>query len=366
MGINDALTRDWPTGRPRRPCGDGGLAGRPCRSGGAGLQHERRDLCLRRSPGNQIAVSTAVALGGKGGGGGGNYVTFAVDQGGKITTSGQGSSGVLLQSIGGGGGAGGDSSALAATYDYGETVPEDASSLSVTATFSVGGSGGSGGPVNVQLFPTSAITTWGSNAIGVVAQSIGGGGGASQGGSYSFGGSEANVQPKVNIQVGTQGGSGNTGGPIMVNVQAPITTHGEDAQGVLAQSVGGGGGLGGSAGSDGSADNPVVEALDARQAASNIRSKSVAWDGTFTLAVGGTGGTGNSGGAVTVDLGSTIATSGDWASGIIAQSIGGGGGKGGTAAATGTGTLPQVTVNLNAAVGGTGGQTMGRSPDRCC
>ena len=395
----------------------------------------------------QIAVSTAVALGGQGGDGGSpSQAEFSLHDGGKIITSGQGSVGALVQSIGGGGGAGGDSSALATALGYGKSsLPEDASSLSLRTTVAIGGQGGSGGdgngaymalggqvfpsggspsfeadasggpastittygdyadaimvqsigggggeggygsgntqtfgsgsnlslsvalgatggsggdggPVTVWLFPDSAVTTWGSSAIGVIAQSIGGGGGTSQGGSYSFGASLGSVTPKVKIAVGTQGGAGGTGGDVTVNAQAPITTHGGDAEGVLAQSIGGGGGLGGSAGSDGSSDNPIVEATQVRQAISDIMNGSAPWDGTFTLALGGSGGSGNTGGDVAVNLSSTIDTSGDWASGIVAQSVGGGGGKGGTAAATGTGGRAAITINLNVAVGGTGGQ----------
>jgi hypothetical protein len=397
--------------------------------------------------GDQIGVSAGSALGGSGGSGGSSdYVTFAVSQGGTITTNGQGSTGVLLQSIGGGGGAGGDSSALAAVIGYGTNdLPDNPNSLSVDATFSVGGTGGSGGnggpaymalgglisvsgsgavtftpdapgspkssittygdfangvkaqsigggggdagfgsgntqdfgtgtnlslnvtvgaegggggtggEVIVGLSPTSSITTWGSNAMGVVAQSIGGGGGTSSGGSYSFGGSYSNLSPTVTTNVGRTGGSGGTGGDVTVDVQGTITTHGGDAAGVLAQSIGGSGGVGGSAGSDASADNPFIAGLNARQFVSNVQSKSVSFDMTSTVAVGGTGGSGNTGGTVAVDLSSTVATSGDWASGIVAQSIGGGGGKAGTAAATGTGQSSSITINHNIAVGGTGG-----------
>ena len=62
----------------------------------------------------QFSVAAAASVGGTGGTGGqGGSADFALSNGGKITTSGQGSTGVLIQSIGGGGGAGGDSSAMA-------------------------------------------------------------------------------------------------------------------------------------------------------------------------------------------------------------------------------------------------------------
>lgn len=402
----------------------------------------------------QFALASAVSLGGAGGSGGdGEYVTFAASQGAQITTSGQGGTGVLIQSIGGGGGAGGDSSALAASAGYGN-LPDDAISLSVTPTFTVGGSGGvggngaavsmalgglinvsngvasftpdaagtstsrittfgdyangvkaqsigggggdagfgtgntqafgsgysltanvtlgstggsggNGGAVQVQVLPTAAITTYGSGAIGVIAQSIGGGGGTSQGGSINAGISASNITPSANIAVGTTGGGGGSGSTVEVDVDGSITTSGGDAVGVLAQSIGGGGGLGGSAGSDASADNPIIAATYLRAGVTNITNAAVAnsatgalaFKGSFSVALGGTGGAGNTGGAVTVNLDAdgSIQTTGDWSSGIVAQSIGGGGGKGGVAAATGLANLPDVTINSNIALGGSGG-----------
>ncbi len=402
----------------------------------------------------QFALASAVSLGGKGGNGGnGEYVTFAAANGANITTSGQGGTGVLIQSIGGGGGAGGDSSALAASVGYGN-LPDGAISLSVTPTFSVGGSGGgggnggavsmalgglinvsngqasftpdapgtsvsrittfgdyangvkaqsigggggdagfgtgntqafgsgysltanvtlgstggaggNGGAVQVQVLPTAAITTYGSSAIGVIAQSIGGGGGTSQGGSVNVGVSGSGLAATANIAVGTTGGAGGSGGNVVVDVDGSIVTSGGDAVGVLAQSIGGGGGLGGSAGSDASADNPILATTAVRTAVTNITNAAVAdsasgaavFKGTFSVALGGAGGTGNTGGDVTLNLGSggNIQTSGDWSSGIVAQSIGGGGGKGGIAAATGLAYVPDVTINTNITLGGSGG-----------
>jgi hypothetical protein len=402
----------------------------------------------------QFALASAVSMGGAGGSGGdGEYVTFAASQGAQITTSGQGGTGVLIQSIGGGGGAGGDSSALAASAGYG-TLPDEAISLSVTPTFTVGGSGGvggngaavsmalgglinvsngvasftpdaagtstsrittfgdyangvkaqsigggggdagfgtgntqafgsgysltanvslgstggsggDGGAVQVQVLPTAAITTYGSGAIGVIAQSIGGGGGTSQGGSINVGISASNISPTANLAVGTKGGGGGSGSTVIVDVDGSIITSGGDAVGVLAQSIGGGGGLGGSAGSDASADNPVIAATFVRAGVTNITNAAVAdsasgarvFKGSFSVALGGTGGAGNTGGAVTVNLGAGgfIQTAGDWASGIVAQSVGGGGGKGGIAAATGIAHLPDVTINSNVTLGGSGG-----------
>src|SRR5690606_38512696 len=96
-----------------------------------------------------------------------------------------------------------------------------------------GGAGGAGGAVTVSGSP--AVTTTGNSAIGVIAQSIGGGGGTagSASGLFAVGGSVSDSQNNsagtVNVAVGT------------------VSTQGDGSIGVLAQSVGGGGGSGGSA-----------------------------------------------------------------------------------------------------------------------
>ncbi|WP_188611377.1 beta strand repeat-containing protein, partial [Chelatococcus reniformis] len=400
--------------------------------------------------GNQFGLAASVGLGGKGGSGGvGGTAQFGLSSGGSITTSGQGSTGVLVQSIGGGGGAGGDSSASAVVVGYGQTVPDGAGSMGVTGNFTMGGSGGggnnggqvlvavggtivngapqqdaagsaatsiftygdfsngitahsigggggnagtgsgntqsvgtgstvsaniglgstgggsgAGGDVTVSMFAGNGITTFGSGSIGIAAQSIGGGGGISQGGSVNVGKTfsvgNVNYEPDLKIGFGTTSAGGGAGGTVNVNVSAPIVTHGGDATGVVAQSIGGGGGIGGSSGADASADNPIIQALEARQGISNVKSTlekgKVALETTLSLAMGGTGGGGGQGGTVNVNLSEGITTSGDWANGVIAHSIGGGGGKGGTAAASGTGGEPETTVNLDYALGGQGGQ----------
>ncbi|MFL9989304.1 hypothetical protein [Paraburkholderia sediminicola] len=400
-----------------------------------------------------IAISLSASVGGTGGlGGKGGLAQFQLSDGGTITTSGQGATAVLAQSIGGGGGAGGDSSALSAAIGYGPAQPSASVNLAYSVSLggnggdgnsggqvvlalggtitnaipqqdaggsaptsittygdfadgvkaqsigggggdagigssntqffgsaytpsfsmtlgSTGGGGGTGGNVNVALYPNSSITTYGSDAIGILAQSIGGGGGVSQGGSYDIGfgakipGDPNSVRLAAKVNVGTAGGNGNTGGTVTVTAEAPITTHGGDAVGILAQSVGGGGGVGGSAGSDASADNPVVRVLAINEGLSNVASliehgfaqTGTSFDGTATVSVGGTGGSGGAGEGVDVELSAPISTKGDWASGIVAQSIGGGGGMGGVAYASGTGGLPEVTLNADVAVGGVGG-----------
>jgi hypothetical protein len=76
------------------------------------------------------------------------------------------------------------------------------------------------------------------------------------------------------------------------------------------------------------------------------------------VAVGGDGGTGNTGGAVTVNSHGSITTTGDQADGISAQSIGGGG-DGGSAFdyIIGLKSTPGASLNLGLLLGGAGGDT---------
>jgi hypothetical protein len=281
-----------------------------------------------------------------------------------ISTFGDHADGIVAQSIGGGGGNAGMGSGN--TQGFGQT-----SSSSISLNLGAkGGTGGAGGAVNVNLY-SGSIQTYGSDAIGVLAQSVGGGGGSSQGGSLniaqSFGVKKATIEPDLNFRMGGNGVTGADGGTVAVNVSAPIATAGGDATGLLAQSIGGGGGVGGSAGADGSADNPVITALKAREFGSELsalltkelnlpNSGSLPpLDVTFGVAIGGTGGAGGDGQTVTINQNAPIATSGDWAAGMIAQSIGGGGGKGGSSAASGTGGFDAITINLDYSLGGSGG-----------
>jgi hypothetical protein len=273
--------------------------------------------------------------------------------------------GVLAQSIGGGGGNAAIGSGN--TQDFGTNTTAGLS-LSLGST---GGSGAAAGPVTVDLLPGNGITTFGSGSVGIIAQSIGGGGGTSQGSSIdpvlggNIGGTTYKPSITINLGTGRAGShsspaSGGTGGTVTVNVGAPITTYGGDATGVLVQSIGGGGGMAGGSGADASADNPIVAALNGQESTIDgvnalADSSSATIDPHLTLSFGGTGGSGNTGGAATANIASAITTSGDWANGVVVQSIGGGGGKGGTAVATGTGGSPEVTINLDYALGGSGG-----------
>ncbi|MFP4493746.1 MAG: autotransporter outer membrane beta-barrel domain-containing protein [Puniceicoccaceae bacterium] len=406
----------------------------------------------------EFAVSGSFGVGGTGGiGGTGGSTTVLLYNESTVTTQGQGSHGVIAQSIGGGGGLGGDSSASAATVDFGGAAEN---SVSVSGEFTMGGGGGGGadgGPVTVNIAAdddgdpagTAAVTTYGdfanavvaqsvgggggnagfgsgntqnrggtesisagvnmgaaggsggagkgvsitiaengaidtygSGAHGIVAQSIGGGGGTSQGGSLSFGAAaslsggdeedeededgndeDLDLEGNVSISMGRAGGSGSEGGTVEIQNDGTITTRGGDAGGILAQSIGGGGGIGGGAGGDASADNPIDPSSGERRFPvggsgngddGDDDDDSTSVSATFSMELGGGGGEAANGGTVSVGNSGTITTGGDFSTGILAQSIGGGGGKAGTAVAQDTDASPDLSVNV--ASGGSGGQ----------
>jgi outer membrane autotransporter protein len=115
----------------------------------------------------------------------------------------------------------------------------------------------------------------------------------------------------LNVAIGQGGGNGGDGGQIAIDSTGTIRTHGYNAIGIFAQSVGGGGGLAGNAGLLG-----------------------------FAGSVGGAG----AGGAVNVQHSGDIVTSGDQAHGLFVQSAGG----------TGTGGAIDIHVTGSIAASGEG------------
>ena len=142
------------------------------------------------------------------------------------------------------------------------------------------GAGSSGGSVTVYNYGNIATYSTG-NGIGdasslgsaaIFAQSVGGGGGN---------GGEANGW----VSVGGVGGGGGSGGNVFLVNDGNLATSANFSQGILEQSIGGGGGNGGSAGAFGIGGS---------------------------LGIGGKGGNGGNGGNVSLTAGGgNIATSGD-------------------------------------------------------
>ena len=292
----------------------------------------------------------ANAIGGAGGSGGnGDSVSFSQNWG-SITTAGQGSAAVLLQSVGGGGGNGGAALAHSAGLLFSEAV-------------SVGGGGGSGGIGGTVTVTGCAscqasnpdISTSGPDSIGILAQSIGGGGGnggAALAKSLAIAGDSKELPTiSASFSLGGSGGSGGNGGAVTINNwNGLISTSNDGSNAILAQSIGGGGGNG--------ADST---------AAANATNGNSLFTLQISTAIGGSGGSGGAGGSVTVGNGQAgystmlLQTLGANAPGIVAQSVGGGGGNGGGGNAS-VNTLTTclqncaaTTIQLDAAVGGKGG-----------
>ncbi|KQN39323.1 hypothetical protein ASG37_06985 [Sphingomonas sp. Leaf407] len=239
--------------------------------------------------GNALASGGVVALGGSGGiAGNGQTVRVETTKASSVTTRGLGADGIFAQSVGGGGGAG-------------------ASSGGVVAMGGSGGGGGIGGAVSVRN--AGEIQTWGQLSRGILAQSVGGGGGTGGDGSGL-------------AAIGGSGSKASQGGDVTVGNSGAITTNRNRSHGILAQSIGGGGGEGGTTGIDGDTGFAML------------------------LAIGGSGGGGGSGGIVTVDSSGSIVTRGDDSHGLFAQSVGGGGGNGGSSTS--------LSLFAGVAIGGSG------------
>ena len=379
--------------------------------------------------GKNITLAVSVAHGGTGGAAGdggytyadGTHSTVEAMNHGLVVTVGESAQGLLVQSIGGGGGNGGagdaktanGSSVLANQSDGEGSTPK---SLGI-AIGSAGSGGGAGKGFNATATNTGAILTTGDGSHGIQVQTIGGGGGNAGGGAASTSG---------DIQFGLSvGGSGGDGGDTYYTGQINVTnggdngggtivTFGADANAILAQSIGGGGGAGGKGGtnisggkSDKAGGNGDAAGINSTLGAieGNFASKGVDAIGDYNtlssalttingllgndslqvglgdddpgddldetassggddsddnnaksiginVAVGGSGGKGGSGGFITVtnQASAVAATTGKMADAIVAQSIGGGGGKGGAAS-----TAASTDISGSVAVGGTGG-----------
>jgi hypothetical protein len=231
---------------------------------------------LKKIGSGKFTFNPSVTIGGNGGvAGDGDYV--AVDVISSITTYGHRSSGIFAQSIGGGGGSA--STVHGALIDLTSTQDLTDGSFSFSPSVNLGGlgaSGGHGGEVRVQLSEGASVTTHGYAAFGIVAQSIGGGGGVGHDGStfglsetltsdkvtlkgaLSLGGDEANqASYSINansealasgsVKFGADSVDGTSaygrGARILLELNGSIATHGDDAPAVIGQSLGGGGGI---------------------------------------------------------------------------------------------------------------------------
>ena len=316
--------------------------------GGGGAGGTSQAMSASIGYGESASLDLAASVGGSGGSGGrGGPVQITLENGTAIQTFGANANGLLAQSIGGGGGDGGVGSAANGTKGGGFAANVD---IGVGGT---GGTGGVGGEVQLTAASGTTISTAGPGSRAIVAQSVGGGGGTSQGGtigvglSFSTAGGEegegesegGEYSGQVSVGIGASGGSGATGALATLDISSAIATAGDDADGIVTQSIGGGGGLGGSAANDPGGEDD----------GEGVDDETTSYD--LALEVGGRGGSGGVGGRAQLTFGGSVLTRGDWAEAAVVQSIGGGGGAGGTATAEGS----QATANLTLGVGGTGG-----------
>ena len=301
----------------------------------------------------------------------GNTVTITVNN--QIATSGNGSAGVLAQSIGGGGGA--------SVTSYNNSNPYYGTNIGGST-----GTGDSGGTVNLTAGNIS-VTTQGANAPGLVAQSVGNGGGT-----LSATNTASNGSVLVTTTLGSNRGGGNAG---TVNVTlgsggtTTINTAGVNSIGLLAQSVGGGGGfeaiadtassatsgsLSGQMGQDGGGGSGVDVTVTGTanitttgaQAPGAVIQSITGGGGVLAVAgapgtvygssfrMGATSGYSNYDGTVTATLSGSVTTSGTFSPGVVAQSIAGGGGVAlvNTSAVTLGGTVNSTSYPVNVTTNG--------------
>ncbi|RUZ58826.1 autotransporter outer membrane beta-barrel domain-containing protein, partial [Mesorhizobium sp. M7A.F.Ca.US.003.02.2.1] len=238
--------------------------------------------------------------------------------------------GILIQSVGGGGGNGGDAIGVAPAISV--------------AIGGGGGTGGKGGVVNVnQAGNGVTVETNGRSASGIIAQSVGGGGGIGGAGLGRFGATADGGSGIDNNTIGfnTFAGAKGNGGTVTIQQDGEIVTDGERAHGIVAQAVGGGGGLAGtlSAGAAGSGGGIGDAAAATATAMSQVWVKGASSYAMFGQSATGIG-----------DAHAVTLTAGD---SLFAQ------GAGSVAAygeSTANGAKGNITINLNGhyTIGGAG------------
>ena len=297
-------------------------------------------------------ISINGTIGGSGGAGGrGGFVriTNAAD----IKTTGDNAIAIYAQSVGGGGGE----TSIAA--------PSSSADNTISGTLQVGGSGGGGVVPAMFQSPTEALLS--PRAASLTASSL----------NQSVVGVDGCQSPPTasegtdaSVSFGGSGGEGGNAGNVTVTNNGVIDVSGNAAYGIYAQSVGGGGGslsstaamsasLGGSGGAGGNSGNITI--TNAEGADVITRGDNAA--GVFALTIGGgggdigssqnslslgaSGGKGGNAGNISITNNGNITTFGDGSYGVVAQSIAGGGGRA-------TANINEGTLSLGGS-GGAGG-----------
>ncbi|GAB5469100.1 MAG: autotransporter [Rhodospirillales bacterium] len=330
------------------------------------------------------SASVTVDVGGAGGSGQNAGTTEVVNSGTIITAKG-GSNAILAMSIGGGGGRGGAAAnvnidplpSTAGPSSVGAQAPgeDDDSSLSASVDIGVGGKGGAAGDGGkVIVTNREMLLTGGESAKAIYAMSVGGGGGeggAASSASFTYDGicnaltggagfgcmpsdggddDTTDISTSLAAEIGGKGGAAGNGASVTITNSGTIETAGRLGHAIVAHSIGGGGGNGGEGGLG-------IQAWTNNETANSIANlpSNFTFIPSFSdvsMAIGGSGGAAGSGGAVSVESSAGIATGGDFAFGIFAQSIGGGGGNGGAGS---TGLWSELTVGGRGSGGGKGG-----------
>ena len=198
-----------------------------------GYEQANQGLVVPADSKPSVSDLTVDIGGGRAGKGGsaGNGGAVTVLSAGQITTEGALAAGIVAQSVGGGGGDGGAANPSTSNDKLASTI--------VSGSVAVGGDGGSSGDGGaVSVTNSGSIATAGDISAAILAQSIGGGGGV--GGATA---ATAGAGSLMRISIGSVDGAWGAGGAVSVNNSGTINTGGESAYGVLAQSIGGGGGL---------------------------------------------------------------------------------------------------------------------------
>jgi hypothetical protein len=248
-----------------------------------------------------------------------------VTHSGAISTAGDHSIGLYAQSVGGSGGSGGG--AYSGSAFIGVAIAGN------------GAAGASGGDVTVELLDAqsegadaNSVTTQGDHAIGILAQSIGGGGG--NGGDSVQ--ATAGAFFSASVSLAGDGGSGSDAGIVELTGASSVSTHGDHATGVLLESIGGSGGNGGTS----------VSAAASGGAGGSV---------SASVSIGGSGSEAGDGNKVHGSLTGDVTTSGDSSMGFVAQSVGGGGGNGGTTVSGTLAVSDGAAMGVSVGVGGAGG-----------
>ncbi len=211
--------------------GGGGVAGTASRNAnawfelGGGFSFDKPiglGFQLSKSPGSAgdgggriTDMGVRLGIAGAGNGGYGGQVSVS---GGDIQTTGAGAPGLVAQSIAGGGG-------LVALEQIGTTTRVDLGAASAIGTAS-----------DVRVTANGELNTSGDGSLGIVAQSIGRGGGLVLG-VTGQGRADAVALGAANATNGARSGA------VVVRHHGEIVTEGAAAHGIVAQTIGGGGGL---------------------------------------------------------------------------------------------------------------------------